>query len=143
MIVDYKTDINEKVCHCGQSNLMSSMMDIHLPCSHLYYLGEKFPSIVTPVIGFKNTFLGELVFEYNINTKHKIQINVDYYSRIRTYVYKMIKRYSKNNDKEKIKKFVNQKLPFDETPTKFVLGYPAEIFTVIDEGIRSFCIEKS
>lgn len=55
----------------------------------------------------------------------------------------MIKRYSKSNDKEKIKKFVNQILPFDETPTKYVLGYPAEIITVIDEGIRSFCIAKS
>ena len=111
MIVDYKTDINEKVCHCGQSILMSSMMDIHLPCSHLYYLGEKFPSIVTPVIGFKNNFLGELVFEYNINTKHKIQIDVDYYSRIRTYVYKMINGYSKDKDIEKIKKFVKSIIP--------------------------------
>ena len=55
----------------------------------------------------------------------------------------MIKCYSKNNDKEKIKQIVNQKLPFDKTPTKYVLGYPAELFTVIDEGSRSFCIEKS
>lgn len=92
MIADYGTDINEKVCHCGQSILMSSMMDIHLPCSHLYHIGEKFPSIQTPELDLKNTFLGNLVFEYKINTKPKIQINVDYYSKIRSYVYKMIKR---------------------------------------------------
>lgn len=111
MITDYKTDINGKVCHCGQSNLISSMIDIHFLCQHLNYSGEKFHSILTPVIDLKNSFLGELVFEYNINTKHKIQIDVDYYSRIRTYVYKMINGYSKDNDIEKIKKFVKSIIP--------------------------------
>ena len=32
--------------------------------------------------------------------------------------------------------FGNKKLPFTSKPSKFILGYPTEIFDLIDEGIR-------
>lgn len=34
--------------------------------------------------------------------------------------------------------YINKRLLFETEPSKFVLGYPIEVFDVIDEGIRHF-----
>lgn len=56
----------------------------------------------------------------------------------------MIKHYShrKKKDKNEIDTFVRQKLKFDPLPEKFALGYPVEVFEVIDEGISKFYKKK-
>lgn len=138
LIHDYETKIDDQTCKCGESILISSTLDAHIPCSHLYHLGDKFPDIDPPEITLKNTFQDHLVFEYDINTIAQVHIDMDYYTKIRNYAYRTIKRYSHSKSKNEINEFVQSRLKFDENPEKFILGNPAKVFSVIDEGIRFF-----
>ena len=123
MIKHYETSFESQTCKYSESRLISQMMDTTIPCSHLYSLGVEFPKITPPKPVFHNITNGDLIYEYNINNSPQITINSDYLTKVRRYVYK---------------DFVNKKLQFEETPTEFVLGYPAEVFQIIDEGIISF-----
>lgn len=134
----YNTNFEQNSCDCGESTLMSAMLGIPLPCSHLYSKGKTFPNLQQPKLNMVNLFKSELFFEYTELPSKKIEVNADYYDRVRKYVYKTIKRYSHNQNKKKIQDFVNEKLPFVNEPTEFVLGYPVEIFSLIDEGISLF-----
>ena len=82
-IQHYETDPEKQICKCGESILISSEMDVHIPCSHLLHFGIEFPEIEAPKLKYKNTFQGELIFEYNINSTPKIQIDTDYFVRIK------------------------------------------------------------
>lgn len=139
----YNTDLLHMKCDCGESAIMSSMLNARLPCSHLYSKGMTFPILNPPKLDMVNLFKGELFFEYSIIESKKVVITFDYYDKIRRYVYKMIKRYSHNKNKQKITNFVNEKLPFTKEPDKFLLGYPVEVFSVIDEGISYFYVSKT
>lgn len=139
----YITDLFHMKCDCGESAIMSSILNARLPCSHLYSKGMTFPILNPPKLDMVNLFKGELFFEYSIIESKKVVITFDYYDKIRRYVYKMIKRYSHNKNKQKITNFVNEKLPFTKEPDKFILGYPVEVFSVIDEGISYFYVSKT
>lgn len=39
-IHDYETRIDKQTCKLGESILISSTLDAHVPCSHLYFLGD-------------------------------------------------------------------------------------------------------
>lgn len=121
---------------------MSSMLWTQLPCSHLYYFDHRFPELQPPKLQFINVTKGDLIFEYKIFKLEKKEITVDYYSKVRNYVYKTIKPYSHSKEKKQIQVFVENKLPFAQVPNDFVLGYPAEIYKVIDEGISNFKNKK-
>ena len=142
MIHHYQTNINTHCCMCGESKLLSEMLGVVLPCSHLRSLGMEFPDICPPQIVFKNSTGGDLFVEFKYYESEEIQVSFSYFDKIRVYVYKIIKRYSHSKDKTKIKKYVNDNLPFKSTPQKFVLGYPVEVFSVIDQGIAHFYKKK-
>ncbi|KAK8897476.1 hypothetical protein M9Y10_015429 [Tritrichomonas musculus] len=142
MIKHYNTDLTHLTCQCGEAILLSSMLEVKLPCSHLIYLGASFPEIEVQNLDMNNSTKGELVIEYNYVESNNVELNNDYSAKIRKYAYKIIKRYSYCQEKEKIAAFVDEKLVFDEDPTKFVLGYPIKVFDVIDQGILLFKKEK-
>lgn len=138
-MIDYYSIVHiSGSCECGETNLLSSMLQISLPCSHLRFCGIDFPHIDVPEIYLTNESNQELLFEYDILNSELIQADHDYFSSIRKFVSRIIKRYSYCQKKEQIIKYVEDKLPFVEYPKKFVLGYPSEIFHVIDEGIKHF-----
>lgn len=85
LINNYETQIDEKTCKCSESILISSTLDAHIPCSHLYHLGDTFPDIDSPEITLVNTFQDHLVFEYHINTITQVRIDIDYFIKIRNY----------------------------------------------------------
>lgn len=99
----YNTDLSHMKCDCGESAIISSMLNARLLCSHLYSKGMTFPILNTPKLDMVNLFKGELFFEYSIIESKKVVITFDYYDKIRRYVYKMIKRYSHNKKKKKKK----------------------------------------
>lgn len=142
MIKYYKTDIAHLTCQCGEAVLLSSMLSIQLPCSHLIFLGASFPEIEVQDLDMNNSTKGELIIEHNYVKSEKVELNNDYFANIRKYAYKIIKRYTHCQAKEKIAAYVDEKLIFDEDPTKFVLGYPIKVFDVIDQGILLFKKEK-
>lgn len=142
MIKDYETNLETHSCNCGESRLISSMMDTKIPCSHLFFLGDDFPKIEAPKINIHNCTNGELFYQYNINSTPRVQIDASYITKTRKYVCKVIKKYSRCKNKTQISTFVNQQLPFHETPKTFVLGYPSDVFRVIDEGIIKFYQDK-
>ena len=137
MIHYYKTDLKTYSCNCGETTLLSSMIQESLPCSHLHYMGVQFPDIAAPNIMISNSTRGELIVEYNFVKSEKIITDDDYYSRIRKYASKVIQKYT-HRKKEDCIEYVNRKLQFKTEPSKFILGYPIEVFDVIDEGIRHF-----
>ena len=137
MIIQYETDIKTHSCKCGESIFLSSMFQEQLPCSHLLYMGAEFPNIQAPNLMVRNVTNGELIVEYNFEKSEDVLTNDDYYSRIRKYASKIIQKYTHRN-KEDCIEYANQNLPFNTEPSKFVLGYPIEVFDVIDEGIRHF-----
>ena len=58
---------------------------------------------------------------------------------MREYAVKIIKKYSHCKNKQNgVTLFVEEQLKFEETPSEFALGYPVEVFKVIDEGIVRF-----
>ena len=138
----YHTVKETMSCDCGEARLMSEMLKTTLPCSHLFSLGVPFPEIQPPKIERFNRTGGELFVEYKFIKSEEVKIDHDYYIGIRNHVYKQIKRFSHNKDKDKIMEFVNHNLPFKETIQEFILGYPAETFSVIDKGIAFFYKEK-
>ena len=142
-IQHYSTNLETNECQCGESKLMSAMLGINLPCSHLYFLKNEFPEVHAPPLQLINSTNGELFFEHDITETKKITLNLDYFEKIRRHAYKMIKKYSHNQNKKEITSFVNDNLKFDQTPSEFILGYPIEIFEVIDKGILKFFKEKS
>lgn len=56
----------------------------------------------------------------------------DNYSQMKKYASKMIQKYTYRK-KEDCFDYINKKLLFETEPSKFVLGYPIEVFDVIDE----------
>lgn len=54
MIRQYKTDLKTHSCKYGEANLLSSMLDVQLPCSNLFYMGVPFPEIETPELQMNN-----------------------------------------------------------------------------------------
>lgn len=50
IIKQYETDIKTHSCKCGESALLSSMLQKPLPCSHLLYMGAQFPDIQAPTL---------------------------------------------------------------------------------------------
>lgn len=81
---------------------------------------------------------GELIIEYDFKTSENVQTNSSYYTKMHKYVISTIKMYSHSKKANAIKKFVLDKLPFDKVPEKFVLGYPIEVFSAIDQGVLRF-----
>lgn len=142
MIDTYKTNIEDQKCNCGQADLMSAMFKKKVPCVHLYYLKMKFPKIDPPSLNIESPLLSEIFFEYKITPTERVETNSDYYTKMRLYAIKMIKRYSRQKKIEEITKFVENKLTFIETPTDFVLGYPVEVLETIDRGIIQFYKSK-
>ncbi len=145
MIHYYKPNLDDCTCSCGETSIFSSMLGIALPCSHLHYLNVPFPDVKPPKIEIENITNGVFIDEYVFESTCSIQLNLDYFSKIYEYVYQMIKHYShrKKKDKDEIDTFVRQKLKFDPLPEKFALGYPVEVFEVIDEGISKFYKKKN
>ena len=91
MIRSYKTDITSETCLCGESVLISSMLQIKLPCSHLYFLGMQFPKFDVPKLEIEYVTNGEVFVEYEIVKSQKVETNCDYYDKIRLYTLKIIK----------------------------------------------------
>ena len=144
MVKYYKTNIDNCSCSCGETSIFSSMLDINLPCSHLHYLKVPFPDVKPPKIEIKNITNGVFIEEYVFESSCSIQLNLDYFSKIYEYAYQMIKHYShrKKRTKLKLMPLLKKKLTFDQSPEKFALGYPVEVFEVIDEGISKFYKSK-
>ncbi|KAK8882561.1 hypothetical protein M9Y10_045203 [Tritrichomonas musculus] len=143
MIQHYQTSIDDQQCHCGEAILISSMLNRKIPCSHLAFLGMQFPIIEPPFIDTSVPITGEIFFEYEIANSIDVYTDSDYYSFVRNYAVKIIKKYSHNkNKKNEITSFVQEKLNFNDPPTQFALGYPVEVFKIIDEGIMKFYIPK-
>lgn len=76
-IVFYETDVAKHFCKYGEATLMASMMDVHLPCSHLIYLEDQLPKIDEPDIELINSTDGQMIFEYSIDQFPQFQINID------------------------------------------------------------------
>lgn len=74
-----------------QTRIMSAMLGIYLPCSHLYFLKNEFPDITPPPLKIINLTNGALIFEYKIIETPKVTLNLDYFEKIRRLSYKMIK----------------------------------------------------
>lgn len=91
---------------CGESDLISSMLEIDLPCSHLFYLGMQFPKIEPPQINLENITKGELFIEFNFVQSQSVLISNDYYNSIRKYVTKIIKRFTHYKLKDEIVEYV-------------------------------------
>ena len=140
MINHYQTDINTTSCLCGESILISSMLGVNLPCSHLFFLGMEFPKLEAPNLNLDDIDINtrKLIYKWDFVDSHKVETNDDYFQKVRQYTSKVIRRYSHHNKKEDVEQFVLQKLPFTDIPTSFILGYPKEIFSVIHEGILHF-----
>lgn len=134
----YDTNIEDKTCTCGESALISEMLQTKIPCSHLSFLKMGFPEVQPPKIIFENKFEGELFYEYKIHESKKKEIDSSYYTKIRKSVVNSIKRFSHCNEKTEIVTYVNNKLPFIKPPESFIMGYPLEAMSVIDEGILIF-----
>ena len=117
---------------------MSAMLGIKLPCSHLYFLKNEFPDITPPPLKITNSTNDAFIFEHKIKETQKVTINLDYFEKIRRHSYKMIKKYSHSKEKKAITDFVNENLSFEKEPSDFILGYPIEMFEVIDKGILKF-----
>lgn len=94
MIDHYNNDYISKNCECGETNLLSSMLQISLPCSHLRFRGIDFPYIDVPEIDLTNESNQEQLFEYEILNSELIQADHNYFSSIRKHVSLIIKRYS-------------------------------------------------
>lgn len=137
-IIHYQTDIDTQSCLCGESILISAMLGVNLPCSHLLFLGMDFPKLEPIKLNVNDIILDKLKFDYDIIDSHQIETNYDYFEKVRKYASKVIRRYSHHNKKEDVERYVLQKLPFTVIPIKFVLGYPIEIFQVINDGILQF-----
>ena len=90
----YQTNAEDEICFCGESVLMSSMLDVQIPCSHLHHLGMPFPEITPPIIDLTKSIDGYLLDEVIIVDSIPIEYNNDYYSKVREYVFKEIRRYS-------------------------------------------------
>ena len=141
-IQNYSTNPDTDECQCGEAKLMSAMLGHKLPCSHLYFLKKTFPDLHAPSLELVNSTNGELFFEHKITETKKITLDLDYFEKIRRHAYKMIKKYSHNQNKKEITNFVNEELKFDQAPTEFILGYPSEMFELIDKGIMKYYKEK-
>lgn len=81
-----------------------------------------FPNVDPPLVELTNVTQGELIVEYDYLPSKKIETNIDYYSKLQEYVIKTIKRYSHNNEKEEIKKFVLERLSFTSPPEQICHG---------------------
>ena len=143
MIKYYETDAEKKTCNCGEASLISAMLEMPIPCSHLHYLKIEFPDILPPKVSLENKFNGELFYEYKLHKSKRIPIDQNYYTKIKKYAVNTIRRFSHNKNQKEISNFINNKLPFNQTPTTFVLGYPIELITAIDDGIVLFSNSKS
>ena len=137
----YETNLDNQTCTCGESALISSMLEVKIPCTHLVKMNVQFPEIQPPKILFENRFQKELFYEYEIHESKEVTVDSNYYSRIRKSVINTIKRFSHSESSSEISEYVNKNLPFTETPKEFVFGLPAEVFNVIDNGIRIFSKE--
>ena len=93
-IKHYNTDLTHLTCQCGEAILLSSMLEVQLPCSHLIYLGASFPEIEVQNLDMNNSTKGELIIEYNYVESNNVELNNDYFAKTRKYAYKIIKRYS-------------------------------------------------
>ena len=134
----YETNLESATCTCGESALISSMMEAKIPCTHLIHMGAQFPDIQPPEIVFDNTFEKELFYEYEIHESKEIHADSNYYTKMRSSAVNTIKRFSHYRSTSKITEFVKNRLPFTETPQCFIFGYPTEVISVIDDGIRIF-----
>lgn len=121
-VKQYETNLDSQFCQCGEAVLISEMVEKQFPCTHLHYLGMDFPNVDPPLVELTNVTQGELIIEYDYLASKKIETNIDYYSKLQEYVIKTIKRYSHNNEKEEIKKFVLERLSFTSPPEQICHG---------------------
>lgn len=144
MIAHYDTNLDQQTCKCGESVLISKLLQNKIPCSHLIFLGMEFPKINPPDLDTTINLTGEIFFEYEIDSNsNEVELDLNYYSYIRNYAVKIIKKYSHNKDKKnEISSYAQEELNFIEPPQEFALGYPVEVFKVIYEGIKKFYVPK-
>lgn len=99
MIKHYQTNIANLTCKCGEAKLLSAMLETQLPCYHLVYMGATFPEIDPPELNIINSSGGEFIIEYNYIKSEKVELNDDYFAKIKKYACKIIKRYSYHQKK--------------------------------------------
>ena len=83
LIINYKTDINTQTCQCGESILISSMIGINLPGSHLHFLGMPFPKSESPKLAIENVF-----FKKNLSL-NMILLNLMRFKQMKTIMKKL------------------------------------------------------
>lgn len=71
MVKQYNTDITNLSCQCGEASLLSAMLVIQLPWSHLIWMEASFQEIDAPGLDMRNSTNGDLIVEYNYMKSEK------------------------------------------------------------------------
>ena len=128
----YKT--TKDTCKCGETSLLSSMLNIDIPCSHRIHFGAQFPEL--PKIDLKLVpCTKECVFKYSIINRDPPNSDANHINWLKNNAITAIKRYSHYKHKSEISKFVDEKFTIGE---EFVNGKPVEYYSLVNDGILHF-----
>lgn len=131
----YNTQIDN--CFCSDNKLPSQLMKVDLPCCHRIDCGAQFPPCPHFSIHLDEQFDHLECSVQPIDAEDDSLKDLDEYYSNKEFAIRIIKRYSYFKDKDKIRQFVNHSY-CSENDTFFILGKPASLIQMINEGISYF-----
>ncbi|KAK8870441.1 hypothetical protein M9Y10_008323 [Tritrichomonas musculus] len=130
MIAFYKTTIDH--CECGENKLVSSIINVNIPCSHRCYLGCTFPLPNELIFSFEQQWK-KLEVEYNL-------IEFDDEPFEKKYTKSLIKYFSYymgKNSKEEISEYVEENFNNDDC-SFYINCKKVTLVNLIIDGIDYF-----
>lgn len=125
-----------ETCKCNKNAVVSSTLELDLPCCHRIDKGATFPECpqLKLILNEKYT---ELVVKYNPVEPDEININYDETYNNKNYAIIRIKRFSGFKDKDEITQYVDHSY-CSENDCFFISGKPKSLIEMVQEGINYF-----
>jgi hypothetical protein len=122
-------------CNCGETNHLSVVYRVPMPCSHQYFLGIAKPDVPQSFnLSFHETWQN-CVLDLQHLERDAPDETMEHIEYVQNIAYRNIKRFSGSRKKEDIRRYVQQNLVLGE---EFALGLPISVHQLISEGIYFF-----
>lgn len=137
MKVFYET--NENTCLCSENRLESHIYNLDIPCRHRLSLGVQFPSInivnINPTLQYDSLIIKEVIDE----TVEAPQNEADPLNFEKQYAVRQIKHFSKYQNLNKIKEYVNSKIKrYEDRDGFYIQNQEISTIQLIENGIIHF-----
>ena len=128
-------------CNCGENKLLSSILDVKIPCSHRLAMGTTFPECPKINLPLSKQW-NELIFEYNVLPPiNELRTHGENESS-KMYAISTIRRFSGYSKRDEIEQYVCTHYNI-EGDSFFISGKEVSLIQLIYDGIEHFTEKRN